>query len=73
MGVYGGKNVADGKWHTVTCAKQAAGVSIVLDGTTHSKATRTGSISNSAPLTIGAKASNDDAYQGLVDEVSFAR
>jgi concanavalin A-like lectin/glucanase superfamily protein len=73
VGVYGGKNVADGRWHTVTCSKQAGSVSVVLDGRTRSKATRVGSISNSAPLTIGAKASNDDAYQGLVDEVSFAR
>jgi hypothetical protein len=73
IGVYGGKPVSDGRWHSVTCVKQADKVAIVLDGNTRSKAAHVGSISNSAPLTIGAKASNDDAYQGLVDEVSFAR
>jgi hypothetical protein len=73
IGIYGGKPVADGVWHTVTCIKQADKVAIVLDGKTHTKAAHVGSISNSAPLTIGAKATNDDAYQGLVDEMSFAR
>ena len=73
IGLYGGKPVSDGKWHTVTCMKQADKVAIVLDGKTRTKAAHVGSISNSAPLTIGAKSSNDDAYQGLVDEVSFAR
>ena len=71
--LYGGKNIADGQWHTVTCAKQADKVIVVLDGKTRTKAAKVGSISNSAPLTIGAKAANDDAYQGLVDEASYSR
>jgi hypothetical protein len=73
IGIYGGKPIADGRWHSVTCIKQADKISVVLDGKTHSKAAHVGSISNSAPVTIGAKAANDDAYQGLVDEVSYSK
>jgi hypothetical protein len=73
VSLYGPKNVADGAWHTVTCAKTATSVSVTQDGVTRTKRGTVGSISNSAPLTIGAKAANDDAYTGLVDEVSFAR
>jgi len=70
--IYGPANVADGAWHTITCAKQAGKIVVIQDGKTRSKAATVGSISNSAPLTVGAKASNDDAYQGFVDDASFA-
>jgi concanavalin A-like lectin/glucanase superfamily protein len=73
VSLYGPANVADGRWHTITCTKQAGSISITQDGTTRTKAGTAGSISNSAPLTVGAKASNDDAYTGLIDEASFSR
>jgi hypothetical protein len=73
VSLYGPKNVADGAWHTITCAKNGSSVSVTQDGVTRTKSGTAGSISNSAPLTIGAKAFNDDAFQGFVDEASFAR
>ena len=65
--------VTDGAWHTVTCFKQAGTIGVVFDGTTRTKSVKVGSISNGAALTIGAKSATDDAYVGLVDEVSFDR
>jgi hypothetical protein len=73
VSVYGTKNVADGAWHTITCADNGSSVSVTQDGVTRTKAGTVGSISNSAALTIGAKSATDDAYTGLVDEVSFDR
>jgi Concanavalin A-like lectin/glucanases superfamily len=72
MSVYGStKSIADGAWHTITCAKTATSVSITQDGVTHTKAGAVGSVSNAARMTIGAKSTTDDAYQGLADEVSI--
>lgn len=73
VSIYGPKNIADGAWHTITCVKSGSAVAIIQDGVTRTKAGTVGAISNSAPVTIGAKALNDDRYQGLVDEVSFSR
>jgi hypothetical protein len=72
VSLYGSANVADGLWHTITCTKQAGSISITQDGKTRTKAGTAGSISNSAPLTVGAKTFNDDAYTGLIDEASFS-
>jgi hypothetical protein len=73
VSLYGPTNVADGAWHTITCVKNGSSVSVIQDGVTRTKSGTAGSISNAAKLTIGAKARDDDAYQGLIDEVSIAR
>jgi hypothetical protein len=71
MSIYGSTtNIANGAWHTITCAKTASSVSITQDGVTRTKAGPVGSVSNGSRMTIGAKSTTDDAYQGLVDEVS---
>jgi concanavalin A-like lectin/glucanase superfamily protein len=67
-----GPNLANGAWHTITCIKQPAAISLVVDGTTYSKTVTIGSISNSAKLTIGAKVSGADWHNGLIDEASFS-
>jgi hypothetical protein len=66
------KNIADGAWHTITCTKTANSASITQDGVTHTKAGPVGTVSNGTRMTIGAKSTTDDAYQGLVDEVSVS-
>jgi hypothetical protein len=53
--------------------KRTASVSAVIDATTKTKSIRVGSISNTAPLTVGAKSPSEDFYAGLMDELSFAR
>jgi Concanavalin A-like lectin/glucanases superfamily len=67
------QNVADGAWHQIQCVKRTASVSAVVDGKARTKSIRVGSISNAAPLTVGAKSRSEDFYRGLMDEVSFAR
>lgn len=68
------RNLADGAWHTITCARSSSSVSIRVDGTTVSKSVRTGSIANSGSLYLGAKnGSGADQYRGYLDAVSVSR
>ena len=65
------RNLADGAWHTVSCVKSAGAVKVVVDGVTKSKAAALGPISNTASLTVGAKAGGGDFYRGDMDEVTI--
>jgi len=65
-------SLADGRTHTITCAKTATGVSITVDSLATKTRTVTaglGTVANSADLTLGAKAaSGGDWFTGsLVD------
>jgi hypothetical protein len=71
--IYATPVVTDGNWHSAQCFKTATAVGVVFDGKTRTKAAKVGSISNGASLSIGAKSASDDAYTGLVDEVSISR
>ena len=66
-----GPNLADGAWHTITCERHATSVQMSVDGTVWKKTTTIGSISNTAALSIGAKASGGDWMKGTIDEVSI--
>ena len=66
-----GPNLADGAWHTITCERHGGTVQMSVDGTVWKKTKTIGSISNSAPLSIGAKASGGDWMKGTIDEVSL--
>ena len=68
--IINGPNLADGRWHTLRCTKTPTSVQLTVDGTTYTQAALLGSISNSAPLTIGAKTGGGDWYSGEMDEVS---
>ncbi len=68
--IINGPNLADGRWHTLSCTKTSEGVELSVDGTTYTNQVLLGSISNSAPLTIGAKTGGADWYSGEMDEVS---
>jgi hypothetical protein len=63
-------NLADGKWHTIVCAKTASAVSVTVDGKTTSVSAKLGSIANSQPLALGQKPGGGDKYLGDMDEVS---
>jgi concanavalin A-like lectin/glucanase superfamily protein len=70
--VTGAKDVADGRWHTVTCARTATGVSVAVDGgSPRVRSGATGTISNTANLVIGAKPGSDYT-NGTIDEVSVS-
>jgi Concanavalin A-like lectin/glucanases superfamily len=72
--IHTGPLLNDGRWHTITCAKTASSISLVVDGRTFRKSGTVGSISNSGPLTLGAKPGNSfsDFYNGDLDEVSVS-
>lgn len=67
-------SLADGDWHAITCSRTSSSVKLTVDGRSYSKSVKTGSISNSGSLYIGAKSSSGaDQYTGLVDRVSISR
>jgi hypothetical protein len=65
-----GPNLANGVWHTVVCTKTSTSVQLTVDGTTYTNPVQPGSISNTAPVTIGAQTRSSDWYEGDMDEVS---
>lgn len=65
-------DIADGRWHSVTCRRTATSVSIVVDGRVRGTvATRLGSIANSAPFQFGGKGVGLHYYTGDMDEVAL--
>jgi hypothetical protein len=72
--IHTGPTLNDGQWHTITCVKTATTISLVVDGKTFRKSGTVGSISNTGPLTLGAKPGNpfSDFYNGDLDEVSVS-
>jgi hypothetical protein len=62
-----GPALNDGRWHTVQCVKTTTSIRLVVDGRTFSRKVRIGSISNHAPLVIGARPGSE-FFQGALDE-----
>jgi hypothetical protein len=59
-------------FHTVVCTKTGSTVQAVVDGVVTSKSANVGSISNTAPVPIGAHTGgSNDFYKGVMDEVSI--
>jgi hypothetical protein len=71
--IHTGPALNDGRWHTIRCAKAASSISLTVDGRTFTRTGRVGSISNTGPLTLGAKPGSpfSDFYNGDLDEVSI--
>jgi hypothetical protein len=67
----GGRQLDDGRWHTVTCSRTGGKVTITVDGRTSSNSFSLGKLANTAEITIGAKPTGGDAYLGLLDEVGL--
>jgi hypothetical protein len=69
-----GPVLSDNRWHTLTCSRTASSVVLTVDGATFSKAVKTGSITSSTTVVIGAKdSSGADQYTGLMDRVSISK
>jgi S1-C subfamily serine protease len=66
------RNLADGKWHTITCLKTATSVKITVDGVSHTAKATLDSISNTKELVIGSQSGGGDWYKGAMDEVVIA-
>ena len=69
--IRGTRDLADGRWHTITCLKTPTAIKLIVDGVTHTLAVSLGSISNTKPITVGAKPGGGDQYLGDMDEVSI--
>ena len=72
VGLSNGPSLANGAWHTVTCTRNGSTLTLTVDGTSYSTTHATGTITNSAQLTVGAKTSNGDYFNGVMDEVQLS-
>jgi Concanavalin A-like lectin/glucanases superfamily len=73
VSVTGGPNLANNRWHSISCRRTSTGVRLIVDGTTYTKTGATGSIANASSTLIGAKSTTgEDQYAGLLDEVSVS-
>lgn len=69
----GNTNLADGNLHTITCEKTASAFNMYVDGVLKaSKSGALGAIANKVALTVGAKHTGGDWYEGFMDEATLA-
>jgi hypothetical protein len=74
LSVTNGPNLADNRWHKITCARSGNSVVLTVDATSWSRSGSLGSITNSERLYIGARdTSGGDQYRGLMDSVSVSK
>jgi hypothetical protein len=68
--------VADGTWHTLECRRDAATLTILVDGVVRGSTPVPAhvSVSNEAPLSIGGKGAyrDNDQFQGTLDDVWYS-
>jgi hypothetical protein len=69
--VRGEESVIDGRWHRLTCSRTGSGVRLLVDGELAASSDHTtGSVSNGAPLRLGAKklgTGQVDQFHGRLD------
>jgi hypothetical protein len=71
-GIAAGSNLNNGQWHQLTCTRTGSQWAITVDGTQFSETDAFGSIANTSQVTIGAKPTGDDFYNGLIDDVKIS-
>lgn len=73
VSIEAGPNVADGRWHAITCRKTPSRIRLTVDGASWSEGGRAGAISSRSSLALGGKPNaSGDRYRGVMDEVSIA-
>jgi hypothetical protein len=74
--IRGATNLTDGAVHTITCIRTSSGLTLVVDNLApKTKAGSTGSISNTAPVSLGAKAeggADADWFDGVILDASVS-
>ncbi len=74
--IRGTTDLTDGKVHTITCTRTSAGLTVVVDNLApRTKSGSSGSVSNTAPLSIGAKAEGGpgaDWFNGVILDASVS-
>lgn len=64
--------INDGKWHQIICQRTASGEALIVDGRTlAASSAKTGSITNTSNVVLGAQEKGIDYFQGLMDEAAF--
>jgi Concanavalin A-like lectin/glucanases superfamily len=73
VSIEAGPNVANGRWHAITCWKTSSRIRLTVDGASWSVSGRAGAISSGSSLVLGGKPNaSGDWYRGVMDEVSIA-
>jgi hypothetical protein len=74
--IRGTTNLTDGKVHTITCSRTSTGLTVMVDNLApRTKAGSTGTVTNTAPLSLGAKAEGGvgaDWFDGVLLEASVS-
>ncbi len=67
------RDIVDGNWHTLQCAKTGTSVVAAVDGKAYTKTGSAGSIANEGVVMVGAKKADpfDDMFDGSMDFVSI--
>ena len=64
-----GPDLADGKWHTISCHKGASSISVTIDGTTFSQPVKLGSLNTGGLAWVGVGSNGTDYYNGQLDNL----
>ena len=65
-----GPDLADGQWHTITCHKDAASVSLTVDGTTFTQSVTIGALKTGGKAFVGVGTNLVDYYNGQLDDLT---
>ena len=68
--IQAGPDLADGKWHTIVCHKDANSISLTVDGTTFTQAVTVGALKTGKLAYIGVGSNATDYYNGLLDDLT---
>ncbi|HYX86445.1 MAG TPA: LamG-like jellyroll fold domain-containing protein [Gaiellales bacterium] len=67
--IQAGPDLADGKWHTISCHKGASSISVTIDGTTFSQPVKLGSLNTGGLAWVGVGSNGTDYYNGQLDNL----
>ena len=68
--IQAGPDLADGKWHTIVCRKDANSISVTVDGTTFTQAVTVGALKTGKQAFIGVGSNGVDYYNGQLDDLT---
>jgi hypothetical protein len=70
--IQAGPDLADGRWHTITCHKDATSISVTVDGTTYTKHVSIGTLNTGGKAWVGVGSNLTDYYNGELDDLSVS-
>ncbi len=73
ISVVKGSGLSDGSWHQLTCSRVGNSFRITVDGATSTNEKSLGGIANGDGLTVGAKPTGGDVFDGRIDDVQITK